>query len=426
MKNIRPLLLLAAAALMATTLFSSCDEEESNIGMGLQDPATLFDGARDTVYDLTAYTHYDDSLRTSGYGSAVVGYYEDPTCGKVSATYYTQMVNANGMEMDSLCHIDSAVLTLVLSDVYPAVTAKGGTYSLHFQVDRLAEMPLTDSAYYAFDTIALGSSRYYDGVVSVVASDTMEVRLPLDASFGNLLSNQTLMADQLTAHLKGLRIAMPQHGEARMATINLSAANTKITVYYRYVTPSTTISRTLELGIGTKSTHFSHFKHDYSGSRLATFATNTKDSITGTQYLYLEPLGGTYLSVDMHRWIAQFRKAHPHAIINYAVLKLPVADISDTCNPSALYAYKRYADGSSIAIPDLSDAYTYTGYDGTNNFDKAYYRIRVTQHLQKMLLSGNDFGTLIYLEGRRTSPRRLVVKGTDNSDPIRLEVVYSE
>ena len=89
--------------------------------MGLQDPATLFDGQRDTVYDLMAYTHYDDSLHTSGYSSAVVGYYNDPTCGKVTATYYTQIVNSRGLELDETCHIDSAVLSLSLSNLYPAV-----------------------------------------------------------------------------------------------------------------------------------------------------------------------------------------------------------------------------------------------------------------------------------------------------------------
>lgn len=431
MNRLKTFLLTAVALLAASPFFCACNEEESNIGMGLQDPATLFDGQRDTVYDLVAYTHYDDSLHTSGYSSAVVGYYNDPTCGKVTATYYTQIVNSKGLELDEMCHIDSAVLSLSLSGIYPAAAdgkrgRKGGEYRLHFLVDQLAAAPLTDSGYYAFDTIALSGSRYYDGVVSVTDGDTMTVRLPLDDSFCRLLANQTLTAAQLTAHLKGLRIAMPNSGEARMATVNLAAAKTKITVYYRYISTSDTISRSLDLGIGTAATHFSHFSHDYAGTALATFGTHRKDSLDGSQYLYLEPMGGTYLSVDMQAWVSSFRKSHPHATINYAVLKLPVASISDTCYPSALYAYKRYASGSSIAIPDLSDSYTYTGYDGTNDYDKAYYRIRVTQHLQSLLLSGKDYGTLIFLEGRRTSPERVIIKGTGSSDPIRLEVVYSE
>lgn len=435
MNKLKSLLFIAVASLVAATLFTSCNEEESNIGMGLQDPATLFDGSRDTVYDLTAYTHYDDSLRTSGYSSAVLGYCNDAHFGKVTATYYTQMVNSNGVSLDEMCHIDSAILSLVITNVYsPSSNAKNAysrmrkddTYHLHFLVDQLATAPLTDSGYYAFDTIALSGNRYYDGIVSVAHADTMTVRLPLSQKFYSLLENQTLTASELITHLKGLRIAMPYNEQSRMVTVNLAAANTKLTVYYRYMSLNDTISRTLNLGIGTSATHFSHFQHDYSGTALSVFNTNHKDSIEGSQYLYLEPLGGTYISVDMHKWITQFRKSHPYATINYAVLKLPVANISDTCYPSEMYTYKRYADGSSIAIPDMSDIYTYTGYDGTNKYDKAYYRIRVTQHVQKMLLSGNDFGTLVYLEGRRSSPRRVIINGTGSNNRIRLEVVYSE
>ncbi len=405
-------------------LFTACNEEDSNIGMGLQDPATLFDGKRDTVYDLTAYTFYDDSLRTGGYSGAVIGSYHDAVMGNVTASYYTQISNKDGIELDEHCVIDSAILSLVLTDLYPY---ESGSCNLHFQIDQLQEALHKDTTYYVFDSIAVGSNRFFEGEVTVECRDTMTVKLPLNDNFGAQLLNTSLSATELTDHLKGLRIAMHANGTSRLATINLAAVQTKITLYYRYIDGDNINSvRTLDLHIGMSSTHFSRYIHDYSGSSLATFA-NPKDSIAGTQRLYLEPLGGTYIRINMKEWLDHFRTQHPYATINYAVLKFPVAeDRTDTLYPSRLYAYKRYADGTSITVPDLTDGITYGRYDGSNNFDKRYYRIRLTQHVQKMLLSGNDFGTDIYLEGRRTSSRRVILNGTEATDRPRLEIVYSE
>ncbi|MDY5968526.1 MAG: DUF4270 family protein [Bacteroidales bacterium] len=417
MKKIINILLVLAAAMAGAALFASCTEEPSNIGVGLQDPATLFDGKRDTVM-LTAFTMLEDSLKTSGYSSAVIGNYSDGVFGTVRGTYYTQITNSNGIAFDDKCVIDSVVLTLVLSDVYPPA---GDSYSLHFRVDQLAEAPMTDSAYYAFDTIALGGACFFDGMVNVTRSDTMTARLKLRDNASALFARQTLNARQLIDYAKGIRIAL--NDDDKMVTINLAAEKTRITIHYRY----DNIVREVNLGIGKGGTHFSHYTHQYAGSSLAPFATTPNDSMPGTNFLYLEPFGGTYLCVDMRAWIDTFRVAHPNAVINYAVMRLPIATSeSDNYHPDKLQTYKQYADGSSIGIPDMLDAYTYTGYDGTNKIDSTCYRIRITQHLQKMLLSGNDFGTLIYLDGRRSSPRRVVINGTAKQNPICVEVVYSE
>ncbi len=412
-------------AMVATILFSACNEEDSNIGMGLQDPATLFDGLRDTLYIDDAFTFYDDSLRTGGYSGAVIGSYHDEVFGDVTATYFAQVTNQDGIKLDERCFIDSATLSLVLTEIYP-YDADNNTF--HFQVHRLQQAISKDSSYYAFSNIPISNECFFDGEVSVELRDTMTITLPLNDNFMSLLQHSDMSADSLANYMKGLRIAMPDNGTPRLATINLAAAKTKITLHYYYVTNNNdSIARTLDLDFGVNATHFSHYEHNYGGTPLAAFDDNPKDSVAGTQRLYLEPLGGTYIRVNMQEWVNDFRQQHPHATVHYAVLKFPVAeDRVDTLYPNRLYAYKRYADGTSITVPDLTDAYTYTGYDGTNSFDKQYYRIRLTQHVQKMLLSGNDFGTDIYLEGRRTSPRRVIFNGTEATDRPRLEIVYSE
>ena len=57
-------------------LFPACTEKESDLGVDLQDPFSLYSGIRDTAY-MTGCTIYDDSLWTAGYQYGIFGDYED-------------------------------------------------------------------------------------------------------------------------------------------------------------------------------------------------------------------------------------------------------------------------------------------------------------------------------------------------------------
>ena len=78
----------------------------------------------------------------------------------------------------------------------------------------------------------------------------------------------------------------------------------------------------------------------------------------------------------------------------------------------------------------MYDAFTYKGFDGTYDNTKGYYRMRITQHLQKIMREGRDFGTLLVINGRRSSPARIKLNGASSAatanNPIRIEFIYSE
>ena len=97
----------------------ACTEEETDLGVGLQDPFTLYDGVRDTAY-VTACTLYDDSLLTAGFSVGVFGRYADANFGRVEAVLYSQIsVPQDGVRITQSVQIDSVVMTLVVDTLFP-------------------------------------------------------------------------------------------------------------------------------------------------------------------------------------------------------------------------------------------------------------------------------------------------------------------
>ena len=164
---------MALAVVTLSLCMVACNEKETGLGIELQDPATMFSGIADTAYG-SAVTVYDDSLLTSGQRYTLVGCYSDAQFGHSEAIFYTQIGTSgnNGVQFDENCIIDSVVLSLSLSDLYPAVGAKSFR-DLHFEVYQLAESPMTDTAYYGSDVLPISNRCLFDDVVRMVESDSM-------------------------------------------------------------------------------------------------------------------------------------------------------------------------------------------------------------------------------------------------------------
>lgn len=416
---------------LALMFFGACSEKETDLGIELQDPATFYDGKCDTAYGV-ACTVFDDSLVTSGWSSLLLGCYSDDVFGQSEAILYTQVCSPNdeGVAFDQYCRIDSVVLSLAISEIYGSIPSSKGYRDLHFEVYQLAEGLMTDSTYYADDELAVSSHCLFNGVVRQEETDTMVVDLKLNNSIISLLDNKTYAtADDFKDAMKGLRIRLVNDGTPQMATVNLAAAATRMTVYYAYQNEEESIYRTYEFAIGHTVTHFNQYKNHYTGL-LSTFNSNHADSLNGNRYLYLSPMGGTNVKLNFNDFIQQFKAAHPYAVIHYAELLLPVSDIAMNEKPAQIAALKYYSNGTVVNIPDMYDAYTYQGFDGTYDADKGYYRLRITQHLQQLIRNGVDYGTLLILNGRRSSAAHTVLNGYDanvtSNNPVRIQFIYSE
>ena len=402
---------------------AACTEKESDLGVDLQDPFTLYNGIRDTAY-MTGCTIFDDSLWTAGYPFGIFGDYEVGVFGKVKAVTYSQIVisSTTGINLSDDVIIDSVVMTLLIDTVYP-VLPDSTPIPLHFVINQLAE-PLKDSTYlvsYASESMEESNVCFFDDVVTYYA-DSVRLRMREDI-YPVLKQNCT--TEEFAKRVKGFSLKLADNSN-KMVSVDFSATDTRLTLYYHTANAD---SLRYVFVISSDAGRSMYFQHDYTGTVLAPIASHAADSIDGSQLLYLEPLGGTRLRLNMQPFLDEFRAKHPWAVIHYAELILPVNEVSDTQPPVRIMANKILADGNSILVTDadfINNNYAYVGFDGYYNKEKKCYRLRVSRHLQELLRSGKDHGTELYIDARRTSAFRTVLNGTASQNPVRIDFVYTE
>ena len=414
----RTLFPLLASLLLTSSLLTSCTDKETEIGLGLTDPSTLYNGKTDTLFAVSALSVRDDSLLTSNYSYGIIGDYTDAVFGRSTSTLYSQIGLASGMSSINFDEvtIDSVVLNLVSDGLFPDTN---GSYNLHFVVRQLAEPINADSDYYSIDSIAVDpAATFFDQTVTVGGHDSV-VRLSLSTSINTVLA-QTGTGDEFLAAAKGLAVSIVGDADQGMLSINFATTATCLTAYYHYGTD--TLGYTYDFLFGGGVAHFTHFTHDYSGTALA-----GADSIDGSQELYLQPLAGYNALLNFDSVVRKFHEDHPLAVIHHAELLMPVASTAPAERPGQLVALASDENGALSLIPDYTDAYTYRGFDGTYDESRNLYRIRITQYLQRLLREGPTGGINILLDARRSSALTTILTGPQSAnDKPRIVFVYTE
>lgn len=399
---------------------TSCTDEESALGMDLADTSMLFKETIDTLYADNAWTEYEDSLLTSNYSFGIIGNYTDPIFGKVSSVLYTQIAlpsNANNISLDSSLTIDSVILTLTKSQLFPDT---GRVYNLHFEVKQLEEPLLSDTSFYAESTLPVNETAvFFDDDVMVSNSDTV-IRLVMKPAIYSVL-HQTATAEEFIKNTKGLRVKITNAGDEGMVSIDFSSSTTCLRTYYHYLYDNDTSSGFYTFLMGAGTSHFTHFEHNYSGTLFA-----SGNHVPGTLRLYLEPLAGHRIRMSFNRDLQAFRAAHPWAVIHHAELIMPLAPESPEQHPDQILTLGKEANNSDVYIDDLIDLYTLSGYDGNLHEEGNYYRMRITQHLQGLMREGEDRGIMLLLNSRRNAAQRAIFNGTGTTNCPRIIFVYSE
>lgn len=400
----------------------SCQDEESGIGMDLQDPATLYHGQRDTLYG-TGITLYEDSLMTTGYSLGLLGNINDAIFGSASASIFTQIIcnSETGFDYTSST-IDSVILSFAINEGDYDTLGAGFDLSVH----RLAEEISSETVYYGFDEIAVAEELFHGRVgLDTNYKDKHVISVRLSSSLHSLFDGHRYTQEEFCSAMRGIRITL--NNPDTIVTVSFNDKDTKVSVFRTYVN-SDNESTVLQEGfsISTGARHFNHFEHNYV-SELSIFNSNKKDSIDGANQMYLDPMGGTRVKLTFDSQIRAFHATHPNAIVHYAELILPV-DHSRSPNPADDLLALRQDGDSTYYIYDMMDPYRSSGFDGKYHAGNGmyFYRINTTQHLQKLLRQGKDEGTLIYINSRRASAKRSVLQGYNTDQKPHIVLVYSE
>ncbi len=408
-------------------LAASCTVDKTDLGLDLQDPNTLYHGKSGRVL-LEGCTVLDDSLSTVGYAAGVFGHATYANLGSVSAVLFSQIsiANTTGIALSDEVVIDSAVMTLVIDTVYP-VRPDSSTVTFHVQMRQLAENIQTDSNYMAPAFIPESDTYFFDDDVTYTYG-TDSIRLVLNESIYPVLK-QTCTREDFIERVKGFSLKM-NNSDNCLVTVNLAATATRITLFYHTANAE---GLRYNYVINNNALQFMNYSHDYDGTPLSSLSAGQDASVEGSSRLYLLPLGGTKVRLNMQPFLDTFRVNHPTATIHHAELLLPTPAEGDTSRSVRITALKRQASGSSVYVTDanvLANPYTYSGFDGYYHRDKGYYRLRVTQHLQELLREGKDYGTELIVDARRSSAFPAVINGTDSTatqgNPIRIEFIFTE
>ncbi len=392
---------------------------------------------------LKARTVLNDSFKVypNLLSSYLLGEFYDNNFGYSQSSLYCNFSLAGSLPEKNITDIDSIVLTMVVD----TALIYGDNASIHnIAVYELAESIDKDSIFsnetFQLNDVKIGEKQILPMTDSVVViepkNDTVtykdQVRILLDKTWGskflsdtNYLKNDTLFKENI---LKGLYIESTTNNSSIVGVKKRTKDNkykTRIDVYY-------TINDTLKKKTFNYDKIVSHFKKDYSSSKVIEFLD---DFDKGDSLLFVQGTDGLKVELDIP--YLDFLKGKN---INKAELILYTIEDSGikVKTPNRLVTKYLTEDGDINYIEDYVfpensrniDKNIYFGYK-TKSKEQGKelnkYIINLTMHLKK-LLRDDIYSTklFIYPEFRINDPGFAVLRGVNRSDiKSKLKITYS-
>lgn len=272
------------------SLFSliACKKKDTSLGKEVYDESMLLDANGVDTFSIVAYSELIDSTVTANARLGLLGSYNDPVFGKVSAGFYTQVRlaanNPNFGDIDEIV-IDSVVLAFEFRDQYGP-----GNYQQDFAVYRIVEDLSKDSLYRNNSSSATGESLIEEGFSSfipnnkapfILGNDTLppQLRLRLKNSLGQELINSSTSGNMLNNdvfldYFKGLYVCtenanVPANNGA-VYGLDLLDADSKLVIYYK----QGDAFKSFDLIINSNSIRYNRVLYNYSGTNLQQLLLN--------------------------------------------------------------------------------------------------------------------------------------------------------
>jgi hypothetical protein len=286
MTKINSILSLVLLGLLISLI--ACKKTNTTLGTEVYDEDLLLDARGVDTFSIVAYSELIDTTVTANARLALLGAYNDPIFGKVSAGFFTQVrLAANNPSFGDLDEIivDSVVLAMEFRDQYGP-----GNYQQDFAVYRLTENLSSDSLYRNNSFTAIGESLMAEGFSSftpnnrkpfIQGNDTLppQLRLRLKNSLGHEIINSSAQGQMLNntvflEFFKGLYVctenANISPNSGAVYGLDLLDTDSKMIIYYR----QGEIIRSYDLVINTNSARYNRVLYDYSGTRLEQLLLN--------------------------------------------------------------------------------------------------------------------------------------------------------
>jgi hypothetical protein len=425
---------LPALVVAASGLFMASCSEPDSVGIEVQPASDQVQVYYTDTITIEANTVREDSLR-SDEGVATLnlaGSYTDPVFGFSRAYFYSQVRlpnNNTSFSFGTDPGLDSAVLTLAYADYY------GDTLTpMNFIVERLTETLLLDSNYYTTNVRTTGEE-LFNGSVNIYPKTGVSVSGGVKDPHLRLLLNGTFFTDNFMGtddvsiladnaafinFFNGIKVSttdVTTAGSGNIAAFNLTAAMTKLTLYYHNTTGT---GLTANFEINSQCPRFNHFDHDYSSAAFGNvFPLNGNDKI------YIQSMAG--LKARLKFPTIKSLNDSGSVSVNKAELVLPVTENSVYRNHSSLLVLGVDEKGAETLIPDILESASYYG----GNYSSAENNIKfnITRYIQKILsgVTVTDYGLSLISSGGAVNGYRSVILGPlSGSNKMQLRITYSK
>jgi len=440
--------------------FSSCNKS-SVLGLEVQPPNDLIGADYQDTLTLLTQTIKEDTLRTSGIPTVLLGKYLDPVLGEASSIVYTQLrmeSTAPTFGKDPKC--DSVKLSLIYAGSYGKKIRKEQTLSVY---ELTAAMDI-NKLYYSNNEIAYNAASLVDYKFIPKPTDSIyvdtnktksapQLRIPLPTSLGQKIMDRQNTSDLATndnfvQFFKGIRIS-PENttglgpSEGNLLQFNMGASTMDLYFTYYDSVNKKNAQSVHRLSLANVA-RFMQFKHDYAQANADVQAqvVQTPAPITN-DICYAQGAAGVKTRIKIPNLINWGRK--DFIGINRAELVVTavneISSVKDTfALPGSMVLYGIENDGtSSYFLPDAYDGTDYFG--GTIHTDTTVtpnvttYKFTITRYIQQ-IISGSlqNNGLHLVVSSGSGSPYRIALGGGtailtgggENKYKMKLNVTYTK
>ncbi|MBX3257378.1 MAG: DUF4270 family protein [Chitinophagaceae bacterium] len=435
-------ILLLIYAVITLVLPAGCKKADIQFGDQFVDGNYTNIVLIDTISPVIS-TVFRDSTVTSETGKLLLGSYQDPLFGHISASSFFVMSNPSATPD---FHISAAFDSIVLRMVGDSTFYGDTTVSQQLQVQQLNEViyfpegqtSLYDRSDFSVSNAVLGSTGIF---LQPSRKDTVTIRLN-DAKgleIWDLIKDKALEVSTATdfeQYFKGLKIS-PQNPGANAAVYGFSDTVT-MRLYYHESNPDV-LQKFIDFTLTSRNKQFNQIKYNRTGTALDVPIPEDKEIAAAllNNAAYIQPLTGAIMKVRFPNIRETILQRPDYLQLMSAELILPPAGGSYSYNymlPPQLQGYSTDINNTLGGALDINGSVNSSSAQTGDLIidwlygENTYYRYNVTGFIYTQLaISGANNNGLLFLPpspAYNTAFNRVAFGNNQSAKPVSLKIYY--